>query len=132
MHPVQKGDLTVAILTATFLRRGFVVLKPLSELMRFDLVIDRGNGFERVQCKTGRLRDGAVKFNACSSTAHHRNGKRRDYRGQIEVFGVFCPDTDQCYLIPVDDTGASHGSLRVEGSKNNQSKGIRMAETYLI
>ena len=34
--------------------------------MAYDLVLDLGAEFLRVQCKTGRLRDGAIVFNARS------------------------------------------------------------------
>lgn len=40
MHTVQKGDLCVAMVTAAFLRRQFIVLRPVSELSRYDLVVN--------------------------------------------------------------------------------------------
>lgn len=134
MTPIERGDLSVAMITAAFLRSQWVVLKPLSEGHRYDLVIDRGNGFERVQCKTGRLRRGAVLFNACSSLAHHRgrNVGRRGYRGQIEIFAVYCPETDEVYVVPVQDVPENDASLRVEAPKNNQTTGIKLASDYRI
>ena len=85
MHSVAKGDLTVAMLTARFLKLGYAVLKPVTELSRYDLVIDRGKGFERVQCKTARSKGGAIIFNTCSSLRHHgKGGGRSSYIGQCE------------------------------------------------
>lgn len=132
MHTVEKGDICVAMLTAAFLEKRYIVLKPLSEYSRYDLVIDRGSGFERIQCKTGRLRNGAVRFNACSSTAHHRNGTVRDYRGQADWFGVYCPDNDECYLIPVESVGLRQGALRVIDARNNQKAGVRLAAAFKL
>lgn len=131
MHTVEKGDLSVAMLTAAFLQRRFVVLKPISELSRYDLVIDRGQGFERVQCKTGRIKSGAVRFNAASSQYHHGNGiGRTSYRGSIDLFGVYCPESGVSYLVPVADVGEVEGVLRVDAPKNGQSAGIRLAARY--
>lgn len=119
------------MLTATFLRSGYVGLKPMSEKSRYDLVIDRGAGFERVQCKTGRIKNGSVVFNTCSSMAYHGGG-RRHYRGEIELFGVYCPATDICYLVPVDAVGLTEGNLRISEPKRNQTKHVRMAEPFQL
>jgi hypothetical protein len=128
LHPTSVGDITVAMLTAHFLKLGFAVLKPVTELSRYDLVIDRGNGFETVQCKTGRLKDGCVRFFSASSA----NNKRHSYKGQVDLFGVYCPETDRCYLVPVDEAGSAECYLRVEPAKNNQVAKTRLAEAYMI
>jgi hypothetical protein len=131
MNTIERGDLSVAILTATFLRLGFRVLKPLTERSRYDLVIERGRGFERVQCKTGRLRSGVIIFSSCSSL-EHRGKAARHYRGEIELFGVYCVETDECYLVPVDEVGKRLGSLRVDRPTNNQQAKIRYADQFLL
>ncbi len=131
MHTKEKGDISEAMVTAAFLRSRFTVLKPIGERHRFDLVIDRGNGFERVQCKSGRLRNGAICFATCSNMAHHGGG-RKDYRGQVELFGVYCSDNDMCYLVPVSDVGIAEGKLRFDPSKNGQKKNVRLAASNKI
>lgn len=112
------------------------VLLPFGENQRYDLVIDTGNDFIRVQCKTGRLRRGTVTFHTCSSTYHHpgRNTaySRQDYRGEAELFGVYCPENDAVYLVPVHSVGRRKGSLRVELTKNNQSRRIRWAKEFEV
>ena len=126
MNTVEKGDLAVAMLTARFLRSRFVVLKPISDGLRFDLVINRGNGFETVQCKSASIRLGCVTFGSCSS----RDGK--PYRGEADLFGVYCAANDTCYLVPVDDVGLRHGYLRVERPRNGQRSRVRYAEKYIV
>jgi hypothetical protein len=111
------------------------VLLPFGENQRYDMVIDDGERFVKVQCKTGRLRDGVVRFNTCSFTYHHpaNRGTRpyaHHYRGAADVFGVYCPDTDSVYMVPVADVGSRAGCLRVEPSRNNQSKKVRWAADY--
>jgi hypothetical protein len=128
IHPTSVGDITVAMLIAHFLKLGFSVLKPMSELSRYDLVIDRGDGFETVQCKTGRLKDGKIRFYSSSSA----NNKRRSYKGEVDLFGVYCPETGHCYLVPVDDVASTEGCLRVEPAKNNQVAKTRLASSYQI
>ncbi len=111
------------------------VLTPFGENTRYDLVIDDGEGFVKVQCKTGRLRNGTIIFNTCSSTYHHpaNRGMRtyqHDYRGQVDFFGVYCPETDGVYLVPAEELGLRACALRVVPTKNNQAKKVRWASEF--
>lgn len=58
-HPKLIGDASTAMVLARLVQTGKLVLLPFSENQRYDLVIDEGDRFVRVQCKTGRLRQGA-------------------------------------------------------------------------
>ena len=112
-----------------------MVLLPFGENHRYDLLIDEGDRFIRVQCKTGRLRNGAIWFNTCSYTYHHPSNRgtkpyKHAYKGQADAFGVYCPDTDRVYLVPVDEVGSNCATLRVDPPKNNQSKRVRWAQDY--
>jgi hypothetical protein len=100
---------------------GYRILVPFGENIRYDLVIDDGCALRRIQCKTGRLRAGAVQFNACSTYGHHRrpSSARRDYRGEVDFFAVHCPETGGVYLIPIEDVDVkSNANLRVTSPKN--------------
>jgi PD-(D/E)XK endonuclease len=134
-HPKDKGERsTLAIMTA-LREAGYSVLLPFGENTRYDLVIDDGVALRRVQCKTGRLRQGGVRFAACSSYAHHPNPKMvtRDYLGEIDYFAVYCPDTGGVYLVPVEDAPVRKaGTLRVEAARNGQKRRIRTASDYEI
>jgi PD-(D/E)XK nuclease superfamily protein len=114
---------------------GYSVLLPFGENTRYDLVIDDGVSLARVQCKTGRLRQGSVRFATCSTYGHHANAAvvRRQYGGQIDYFAVHCPETGGVYLIPIQDVPVrSQAALRVEPTRNGQAKRIRPAASYEI
>lgn len=88
-----------------------------------------------MQCKTGRFRNGCVVFNACSSYAHHASAKvtKRDYRGEVDFFAVYCQEVGTVYLIPIEDLNVARvGCLRVENPRNNQRRGVRFAAGYEI
>jgi len=134
-HPKDIGDRsTLAIMYALQLQ-GHPILMPFGENTRYDLVIDTGVGLRRVQCKTGRLRCGGVNFPTCSSYAHHPNPKmiNRGYVGEVDDFGVFCPELGSVYLIPIEDvSGKRMATLRVDPPRNNQRQRIRLAAQYEI
>jgi hypothetical protein len=114
---------------------GYDLLVPFGENTRYDLVIDDGFRLARVQCKTGRLRNGAVAFNTCSSYAHHRNPRvvKRVYQGEIDYFAVFCPETRRSYLIPIAEVPLKReAKLRVHPARNNQRLGVRLASQFEV
>jgi hypothetical protein len=129
VNPKAIGEKSEAIIMAALLRHGFVVLTPFGDNQRYDLVIDLDGVFLRVQCKTGRLSRGAVVFNTCSSQAH-RGGGHQSYAGQVELFGVYSPDLDKVFFVPVGEVGGRQGNLRVEPAKSNQAKGTRSAAAF--
>jgi PD-(D/E)XK nuclease superfamily protein len=129
------GDRTEAIVMAQLLQRYESVLIPFGNGRRYDLVVEEGGIFTRIQCKTGRLRNGAVEFNTTSMTylsGKSASGARRsrDYRGDADLFGVYCPATGKVYLVPVDEMNAGIGYLRIDPARNNQTKGVRWAHDY--
>ena len=129
MNPKDKGDRSEGMILAALLKAGKTVLTPFGDNQRYDLVTEEGGTFTRIQCKTGRLREGAILFNT-SSRHHHRGKGASSYRGEIELFGVYCPDNDKVYLVPVNDVPLEQGSLRLTPPRNNQKRNIRLAENY--
>ncbi len=132
MNTKRIGDISEAKILATLIGRGCDVLIPFGDNLRYDLLIDVDGSFERIQCKTGRLRAGVIIFKTSSSTYHRSTGCHKHYRGQAEWFGVYCPDNKKTYLVPVDRVGASEGTLRVDEPRNNQKKRITWAHEFEI
>ena len=133
-HPKDIGDRSTLAIMAALRERGYLILVPFGENSRYDIVIDDGRRLARVQCKTGRLRNGAVRFSARSVSAHHRRPSTvRDYLGQIDFWGVYCPETSGVHLIPIDEAPLrAAGSPRVDPPRNNQQRFIRLAAQYEI
>ncbi len=134
-HPKAIGDRSTLAVMLGLSQAGYAIFVPFGENTRYDLVIENDAGLFRVQCKTGRLQEGAIRFPACSSYAHHPNPKllRRDYLGEIDFFGIYCPETRGVYLVPIEDAQIRRqGALRVSPARNNQSRRIRLAATYEI
>jgi PD-(D/E)XK endonuclease len=114
---------------------GLGVLVPLGENTRYDLVIDDGGVLAKVQCKTGRLRSGAIRWSLCSNYAHHPNPRirQRDYHGEVDYFGIFCRENGGVYLVPITDLPLRReGALRVDPPRNNQYRRVRFAAQYEI
>jgi hypothetical protein len=134
-HPKDIGDRSTIAVMAALQWLGYGIYIPFGENTRCDLILEDHGTLSRIQCKTGRLRKGAVVFNLCSNYAHHANPKasRRTYQGEIDFFGVYCPETNGVYLLPIEDVpGRSQACLRVDPARNQQNKRIRPAARYEI
>lgn len=112
-------------------KAGYTVLVPFG-VARYDLAIDDGSGqvIKTVQCKTGRYRGGCIVWNAHSS--HTLTHARTSYRGQVDYFGVWCPDFEDVYLVPVELTAAMAGSLRVDPAKIGAAENYRWAKDFVV
>ena len=101
------GDVSVSMIMAALLRRGHGVLMPFGDRQPYDLVIDDGNGFQRIQCKTGRIQGGAIHFNLSSVVKDSKTKKfyRRGYGDKVDLFGIYCPPINKCYMIPRNVVG---------------------------
>jgi hypothetical protein len=131
MTTKEKGNRAEGAVMAALIKAGKQVLLPIGENQRYDLVVEEAGKFIRIQCKAGRLnRDQSVIiFRACSIHSHRGYGTK-DYRGEADVFGVYVPDLNKVYLVPVEDVAKTCGNLRLVPSKNNQIKGTLLAEAY--
>ncbi len=124
------GNITEARILAELVQEGFDVLVPFGEGLRYDLLIDRkAESFTRIQCKTGKLIDGVVRFNAYSVSRAKKNVPYTPE--EIDYFACFCPQTNEVYYVPVREAVQGTVYLRVEPARNNQSKGIKHARDYM-
>lgn len=110
-------------------RAGWDVYLPLFGAHgRVDLVADPGTGPLRVQVKTARLAAGCIEFHTCSNTGN----VSVDYRGEVDVFGVYSPELERVFVVPVGDVAARKGFLRIEAPRNGQHRKVRWAEPYRV
>jgi hypothetical protein len=124
------GDRSEVRVLSAFVESGYNVSIPFGENHRYDFIAEDEDGrLLKIQVKTGRLRDGAVRFNGFSSHSHRGGATTRRYHGEVDFFAVYCPDTDEVYVIPEADA-CIRPYLRIEAPKNNMKKLIRWASDY--
>jgi len=127
----QKGDLGVLKAQLDLFEQGFVILNPLTEHAPFDLVAYRDGKFHRVQVKHRKVdRYGKIeiKFSTCWVDRNGTHTVPVD-KSEVDLFCVYCPDTDDCYYLDPLEFGSS-ASLRVETPKNSQRTGVRFASDF--
>jgi hypothetical protein len=125
-----QGERSTGAILGALVREGRTVLLPFGDNQRYDLVVEENGSFVRVQCKTARLIENGrvLEFATCSSRWDHK--PRRDYRGQADLFGVYSPELDRIYLVPVESVGKTAAYLRLVPCKNKQKQAIRYASDF--
>jgi PD-(D/E)XK endonuclease len=86
-HPVDVGLRSEHALVNRFVQLGCAVFLPVGPNHRYDLLLEQEPGrFLRVQCKTGRLRVGVIRFSTLSTRSNRRTVLRRSYVGEVDAF----------------------------------------------
>jgi hypothetical protein len=127
-----KGAIAEAAIRQAAVELGFVVLHPLVEGRRYDLVIDTGPQLLRVQCKWAQ-RKGTVIPVYLSTCRHTPNGDvRSTYRAdEIDGIGVYCHELNRCFYLPIEAVACKTGfSLRLAPAANHQEAAINYADQY--
>jgi len=127
VNTIQRGNATEAAVLNAFIRADWHVWMPFGEGSACDLIVGWGHHLIRVQCKSGRVRNGCVVFNG-HSTNHGRG--RGSYHGRADVFGVSVPGSTEVFVIPVVEVPLNACSLRLTPTLNNQRRGVRLADPY--
>lgn len=58
--------------------------------------------------------------------------RRQPYRGDVDLFAVYSPDTRQVYVLEVDQVPVTDVWMRLEPARNNQRARIRHAEEHTL
>ncbi|MFC7166794.1 group I intron-associated PD-(D/E)XK endonuclease [Halospeciosus flavus] len=125
----DRGDETEVRVLHELVANGHQVSIPFGDNSKYDLVVDDGDRFYRIQCKTGWVADeGVLQFNTHSQTtrdgAYHETG----YEGEIDAFVVRYPEEDTLYWIPIADATSRKMRLRFDAEIDHPS--INWAADY--
>jgi hypothetical protein len=117
----DKGRIGLSLAIAYFGTNGYTVSLPLNDTQWYDLVVEKDNIFETVQCKCTTTLDGVIDFTSKGGT----KGTRYDSILDHPLDYIFCVNKDGLmWLIPVEEIRKSGNtksiSLRTQPNANNQ------------
>ncbi|MXV61303.1 hypothetical protein GS429_04330 [Natronorubrum sp. JWXQ-INN-674] len=132
-EPQKRGRATEAIVRAAFVVRDIPVLVPTDDTEPYDLVVEVGGRFHRIQCETAyRKSEGTVAFETVSARQRRDTYDRRGSDDRAEYFAVYDPVNDNRYLIPLAEAASETVVIRFREPKNGRSGGSNRAEDYLL
>lgn len=136
LDTAQKAEIATAKVQIRAAEKAITLSLPTSDSTRYDAVIDDGNRLYRVQIKYCDRRststDGAL---SCDLVTYHRSGKL-SYAGytalEIDAIIVYLPRIDKLlWFGPEIFAGKQAIQIRLEPTKNRQSKGCLFASDYI-
>src|ERR1041384_337159 len=130
MQTREKGNLTEAKILAALVTAGYLVSVPFGEGHKYDFIIDDSVSLRRVQCKTGRVKNGALLFNSYSQSGN--GATKQGYHGLADLFAVLNPENGEVYLVPVEKVGTTGVALSLLPTLNRQVKNVHWAVDYLL
>jgi hypothetical protein len=132
LTPSQKGAAAEAAIASAAIQLGLVVLRPLCEGGRYDLMFDLEPKLLRVQCKLAKLVDGILSVRL--QTSRHTPGGYvfTSYSpSEIDVVAAYSSELNRSFLLPIAEVSGMCGiHLRLKPAKNNQAQGVRWADDY--
>jgi hypothetical protein len=135
LNKKAKGDSAELKVAADSRARGYKIALPFGEDWDYDLILCRNDGaLERVQVKYVRSDRCVIEVRPRSSSL--TNGKVRATKyytaATIDWLAVWDAAVDRCFYVPASELGVGMNmlSLRLSPTRNNQVRGIRLAERY--
>ncbi|MBC7929774.1 MAG: hypothetical protein H7Z38_04315 [Rubrivivax sp.] len=130
MQTGEKGNLSEARILAALVAAGYLVSVPFGSGHKYDFVVDDLARLFRVQCKTGRVKNGALVFNSYSQSGN--GATKQGYHGLADLFAVLNPESGEVYLVPVESFGTTGINLRLIPTLNGQAQKINWAVDYFL
>lgn len=136
-HTKDKGDIGLGLVISDLLSNGIQVCLPISEHLPFDLIaVSDSMQLMKIQVKYRKSVKSTGSIQLHLSNPVVTNGKSKGRKAhdfsEIDAYAICSPDTGKVYYVKISEIEATakHFSLRLKPPKNNQSKGIRLAEDY--
>ncbi len=113
-------------------KAGAVVLRPITEGRRYDLVFDVHDLMLRVQCKWAGRKGNVIVVHTRTTRLTPSGYLRTTYgASEIDAIAAYCPDLEECFLLPIREVaGKQVVHLRLAPAFNNQEVAIKYAASY--
>lgn len=129
MNTKQLGTIGELKAQYDFMKAGFDVSVPIGDYCAYDLIVIKDSKILKIQVKScEKIIDGRMKFDLTSR--NYYIDKKYDIQ-DCDYFYFYCLENEQSYLYKNTENNNSRAVyIRIEPTKNNQTKGINFAEDF--
>jgi len=129
----HKGILAEEKVRTKLVELGYKIYEPVVRSAE-DLLIESSNGFLKLQVKNGNYKNGCIvaKLERSGNSYNKNINKSGSYhKDDIDLFAIYCSETNKVYGVEFSDAPKRGIHLRVEDPKTNTGN-IRWAKNYEI
>ena len=133
MSTKRKGNIGEAKVIADLLEQSIEVALPFGDNLPFDLIaVDSDQRLWKVQVKYASAHRGVIRVKNWRQSENTRRRYERIYTSaQVDVFAIYCPDTDLVYYVSQQEIGQKAAfHLRITPARNQQRVGVHWHEDY--
>lgn len=129
MNTKQLGTIGELKAQYDFMKAGFDVSIPIGDYCAYDLITIKDDKILKIQVKScEKIVNGKIKFDLTSR--NYYIDKKYDIQ-DCDYFYFYCLENEQSYLYKNTENNNSRAVyIRIEPTKNNQTKGINFAEDF--
>lgn len=129
MNTKQLGTIGELKAQYDFMKAGFDVSIPIGDYCAYDLIAIKDDKILKIQVKScEKIVNGKIKFDLTSR--NYYIDKKYDIQ-DCDYFYFYCLENEQSYLYKNTENNNSRAVyIRIEPTKNNQTKGINFAEDF--
>lgn len=131
VHPKQKGEATEAIITAEFMKRGFLCSKPIGDNQPFDLIVynKARNTLIKIQCRLANVKNGVFRAKLMSTRSSRTKNYITDNREFIDYYAFYAEESGKVYIIKSETDSTKSIYLRLVEAKK-PLKNMKYADNY--
>jgi hypothetical protein len=128
------GDVGEAYFRYQCLKNGIVVSKVDGDNAPYEFVMDVGSKLIRVQVKTTSvyLRGSSIFNTGKPLLRGNKFGKTAYKKNEVDYFYLFSTILEEGYLLPFEEIGDTHTTIRKEEALNKQSINVKKHEDWLF
>ena len=122
----QKGDIGLAKVIATLTECDFHVSIPISEHLKYDIVIEKDGVCKTMQVRFCTPNQSVLKIKLKSSWSNKvGNHVSKRKVGDFDYLGIYCPSNRECYFLHDSDfENTTQINLRLISSKATNAKQV--------
>ncbi len=125
MGTKRTGDVSEVTVILKVLKRGWNPLEPVGDRLPYDLVIEHGGKFVRIQVKTAWYKEHVDNYVVDSrlTKTNRKVMKRSKYpKGAFDFVIAYIQEKDVCYVIPLKEFNTWAGEVHFVEAEKRQRK----------
>lgn len=116
---VKIGEIAEMEFALKAVKRNLCVLRPTSHFSKYDLLVDNGKRFIRIQVKSTSCESGSKNCEGYSVSVSHGNSKKVKYtKEEIDFYAIYIMPKDVWYFIPVAAVDAVKITIMTESTRS--------------
>jgi len=133
MHPKDKGDIGKLAVMTDLIEKGYSVFDEFGERGMVDIIaLDNKGNVKKIQIKARTVYQGSVSVHFESTRSNTKKITHTPYDADIiDIIAIYDIDNKKIAYVSSDVFKKQKCfALRVEKTKNNQTKGVKMFDDY--